>query len=63
MARRDDNDKTQKRLVTLATDMWPSWKRPGLRLRVMGGSLSRAIIEERAEEDQRFPFPVPHDLE
>lgn len=27
----------------------PSWKRPGLRLKIEGASLSRAILEEREE--------------
>jgi antitoxin (DNA-binding transcriptional repressor) of toxin-antitoxin stability system len=29
----------------------PSWKRPGLRLKVKGASLSAAILQERKRED------------
>ena len=34
---------------TQSEETSPSWQRPGLRLSVKGASLSRAILEERAE--------------
>ena len=38
---------------TQSEETVPSWRRPGLRLSVKGASLSRAILEERAETEQR----------
>jgi prevent-host-death family protein len=37
--------------VSATTDNPPSWKRPRLKLVMRGAGLSRAILEERADED------------